>query len=98
MTKFAVDVIPGAEYATVTLVANGTIVTRALSHDILHGITRAAVLRLARDLKERRKPPLTLVRRGLVLMRDEPRVVARHVELGARCATPRQAERQLAGA
>lgn len=53
-------------------------------------------LRLARDLRERRKPPLTLVRRGLVLMRDEPKVVARHVELGARCATPRQAERLLA--
>lgn len=29
------------------IVANGTIVTRALSHDILHGITRAAVLRFA---------------------------------------------------
>ena len=31
-------------------------------------------------------------------MRDEPRVVARHVELGARCATPTQAERELASA
>lgn len=29
------------------IVTNGTIVTRALSHDILHGITRAAVLRFA---------------------------------------------------
>ena len=31
------------------IVAGGAIVTRALSHDILHGITRAAVLRLARE-------------------------------------------------
>ena len=31
------------------IVKNGTIVTRALSNDILHGITRAAVLRLASE-------------------------------------------------
>ena len=62
---------------------------------IRHHRWKTFVLRLARDLKERRKPPLTLVRRGLVLLRDEPRVVARHVTLGARCATPRQAEAQL---
>ena len=65
---------------------------------IRHHRAKTFVLRLARDLAERRKPPLTLVRRGLVLMRDEPRVVARHVELGARCATPTQAERALANA
>ena len=65
---------------------------------IRHHRMKTFVLRLLRDLKERRKPPLTLVRRGLVLMRDEPRVVARHVELGARCATPTQAERELADA
>lgn len=52
-------------------------------------------LRLARDLAERRKPPVTLVRRGLLLTRDEPSIVARHVSLGARPATPRQAERVL---
>lgn len=33
----------------VHIVKDGTIVTRDLSHDILHGITRAAVLRLARE-------------------------------------------------
>lgn len=55
-------------------------------------------LRLARDLAERRKPPLTLLRRGLVLVRDEPRVVARHVALGAREASPAQAEQLLDGA
>lgn len=62
---------------------------------IRHHRLKTFVLRLARDLRERRKPPLTLVRRGLVLMRDEPRVVARHEELGARCATPTQAEREM---
>jgi uridine kinase len=40
--------------------------------------------RLTRDLREHRKPPLTLVRRGLRLMRAEPRVLARQMELGCR--------------
>jgi D-alanine transaminase len=31
------------------IVANNKIITRQLGHDILHGITRAAVLRMARD-------------------------------------------------
>lgn len=55
-------------------------------------------LRLARDLAERRKPPLTLIRRGLVLLRYEPRVVAHHATLGARPASPKQAEQVLSGA
>lgn len=65
---------------------------------IRHHRWHTFVLRLVRDLAERRKPPLTLIRRGLVLTREEPRVVARHVELGARCANPTQAERILSGA
>ena len=40
--------------------------------------------RLRRDLVEHRKPPLTLVRRGLALFRAEPSVVARQVALGCR--------------
>jgi uridine kinase len=40
--------------------------------------------RLARDLREHRKPPLTLVRRGLALLRAEPGVLARQVEHGCR--------------
>jgi uridine kinase len=40
--------------------------------------------RLMRDLREHRKPPLTLVRRGLRLMRAEPAVVARQLSLGCR--------------
>ena len=50
------------------------------------------VYRLLRDLSERRKPPWTLVRRGLALMRDEPRVVARQEALGARPARASELE------
>jgi uridine kinase len=38
--------------------------------------------RLTRDLREHRKPPLVLARRGLALMRDQQRVVAHAVERG----------------
>ena len=48
--------------------------------------------RLARDLGESRKPPLTLVRRGLALMRAEPALVARWTALGCRPLAPREAE------
>ena len=51
--------------------------------------------RLLRDLKEARKPPLTLVRRGWGLMRAEPVVVARQVALGAVPHTPHEAERRV---
>jgi len=40
--------------------------------------------RLGRDLAERRKPPWVLWRRGLILCRREPAIVAEHVRLGAR--------------
>ncbi|HEX4698407.1 MAG TPA: ATP-binding protein [Actinomycetes bacterium] len=40
--------------------------------------------RLSRDLREHRKPPLTLIRRGVTLMRAEPGVVARQMSLGCR--------------
>ena len=39
--------------------------------------------RLIRDLAERRKSPWVLWRRGLILCRQEPNIVARHVRLGA---------------
>ena len=38
--------------------------------------------RLVRDLREHRKPPLVLVRRGLRLAREQRRVVAHAVALG----------------
>ncbi len=53
------------------------------------------VRRLARDLKERRKPPVTLLRRGLTLMRAEPEIVRRQTALGARPARARDVERDL---
>ncbi len=71
---------------------------RGLLHSawcIRHQRWATFALRLARDLRERRKPPMTLLRRGLVLCRDEPALVRRLVALGARPATPRQAERVL---
>jgi uridine kinase len=40
-------------------------------------------LRLGRDLVERRKPPLVLVRRGWELQRNEPALVRRLTRLGA---------------
>lgn len=48
--------------------------------------------RLLRDLSERRKPPWTLLRRGIALMRAEPQVVARQEALGASPARPAEIE------
>ena len=47
--------------------------------------------RLARDLRERRKPPRVLLRRGLALMRGQAAVVARAAELGCHVATADEA-------
>ncbi|KAA1422398.1 ATP-binding protein [Mumia zhuanghuii] len=54
------------------------------------------VLRLVRDLREKRKPLPVLLRRGWHLMQEEPAVVAEAVAHGCRPMTPRQAERHLA--
>lgn len=51
--------------------------------------------RLTRDLREHRKPPLVLLRRGLMLLRAEPRVVARAVELGCASMPPERAYRRI---
>ena len=53
------------------------------------------VLRLARDLREHRKPPHVLVRRGLALLRAEPAVVRMATDLQCEPMTPRRAERYL---
>jgi uridine kinase len=47
--------------------------------------------RLTRDLREHRKPPLVLVRRGFALLRDQRRVVAHAVERGCEPMTSHQA-------
>jgi uridine kinase len=53
------------------------------------------VLRLVRDLREHRKPPLFLVRRGLLLARREPDIVAALVEKGCEPMSPREAETRI---
>jgi uridine kinase len=53
------------------------------------------VLRLVRDLRERRKPPLVLWRRGLLLYRREPSIVADAVRLGCVPMGLRRAEAYL---
>ena len=53
--------------------------------------------RLTRDLREHRKPPLVLVRRGLALLRDQRNVVAHAVELGCEPVTPDEALAKVRG-
>lgn len=53
--------------------------------------------RLGRDLREHRKPPLILIRRGWGLLRSQPAMVARQRELGARSATAVSVEAFLQG-
>ena len=53
------------------------------------------VLRLVRDLREGRKSPWVLVRRGWRLKNDDDHVVAQAVAAGCRPLTPRQARRAL---
>jgi uridine kinase len=62
---------------------------------ITHPPAVTALRRLARDLAERRKPPLVLVRRGWALMRAEPAVVREQVRLGAVQASPSSVEEHL---
>jgi len=53
------------------------------------------VRRLTRDLREHRKPPLVLVRRGLHLALAQRRVVARAVALGCRVVSPDKAYAEI---
>lgn len=82
---FAAETIP-------LLAASGVLADAiALTHRPAVTFTR----RLLRDLKEARKPPLTLLRRGMALMRAEPAIVARQVRLGAVACSPAVAERRI---
>ena len=47
--------------------------------------------RLSRDLREHRKPPLVLVRRGLALAHDQRRIVAEAVDAGCTAASADEA-------
>ncbi len=55
------------------------------------------VRRLSRDLAERRKPPLTLLRRGRALMRSERDLVDRLVQAGCRPLDASDARAALLG-
>ena len=83
-------------------IAEGIFAQEIVSHCAEAGLLAAAYCvrqhpmvtfwrRLTRDLREHRKPPLVLVRRGLALMRDQRRVVANAVEKGCTPMTPDQA-------
>ncbi len=60
------------------------------------GRTRTFWWRLRRDLKEGRKAPLTLLRRGWRLRAAEPDLIASHATLGARVVDHRRALQRLA--
>ena len=51
--------------------------------------------RLTRDLREHRKPPLVLVKRGFALMRDQRRVVDDAVSKGCTPVTPDEAYERI---
>ena len=52
--------------------------------------------RFQRDLREHRKPPFTLLRRGILLLRDDPRVVRRCLEAGCEPLGPKATRRRIA--
>ncbi|GAA4207220.1 uridine kinase family protein [Actinocatenispora rupis] len=56
------------------------------------------VRRLVRDLREHRKPPATLLRRGIRLFRAESRILARQSALGCRSASAGAIRRAIARA
>lgn len=81
----------------------GSIVTACRERDILADaiVLRRSpwmnyVRRLVRDVSERRKPVLTLLRRGWTLMRSERALLRRQVELGCRPCDARQLRKALA--
>jgi uridine kinase len=53
------------------------------------------VRRFQRDLREHRKPPFTLLRRGLLLLKDDPRVVKRCIDAGCEPLHPKAARRRI---
>jgi uridine kinase len=78
---------------TIPLLAAAGVLADAIA--LTHPPAVTFARRLLRDLKESRKPPLTLLRRGWGLMRAEPAIVARQVRLGANACSPAAAERRI---
>lgn len=62
---------------------------------LTNGTTRTFLRRLVRDLREGRKAPLTLLRRGWWLRGREPEIVARHHDLGAEVVDGATAMRRI---
>jgi uridine kinase len=62
---------------------------------LTNGPTRTFWRRLVRDLREGRKAPLTLLRRGWWLRGREPDIVAHHVALGAEVVDGEAALRRI---
>ena len=82
---FAPDVVPSCR-------------ERGLLADAICVRNRPAVTfwrRLTRDLRERRKHPAVLLRRGVRLLREEPHVVAHAVHLGCTPMTSEEAYRHV---
>lgn len=61
----------------------------AAAYCVTHSPTVTFWRRLTRDLRERRKPPFVLVKRGLALMRAQPQVVADAVTKGCTAVYPK---------
>lgn len=62
---------------------------------IRHGRLRTFAFRLVRDLAERRKPPLVLLKRGWALHQGEPGLIRRLVRLGAVPVSALEVEKAL---
>lgn len=82
---FAAELVPAARESGVLADAICLIVHPAVTF----------VRRLLRDLGEARKPPLTLLRRGVALARAERGLVEHWTALGCRPCTPPEAETAL---
>lgn len=90
-------------------VAEGVFVAEVVAEAARRGILHDAIvvhrsrwvtmgLRLARDLREHRKSPAFLVKRGVLLARREPAIVARLTDAGCRPVRIRATARLLASA
>ncbi|HWJ08291.1 MAG TPA: ATP-binding protein, partial [Nocardioides sp.] len=93
-TRFCAEGIFAAEIVAVCR-AQGLL---AASYCITQHPVRTFWRRLTRDLREHRKPPLVLVRRGLALAREQRQVVRRAVSVGCRVASGDRAFAELGSA
>jgi uridine kinase len=87
-------------------VAEGIFAEEVVAACRAHGVLAAALClrqhplvtfwrRLTRDLREHRKPPLVLLRRGWALMRDQRRVIASAADRGCEVVSVAQATERI---